>query len=119
MNIKKELPLLWHERWSHEKIQNRTKFVTKQNYLDRIKKHILNSKKNPFEYFKFLLSKFIINLIQSLKIKTRNFFKILRLEITTIPKNSRFEKFLLKNGFFYAVERIKNRRKGYYKRHIN
>lgn len=80
----KDLPELWHEKWSIDEVKKLSKF---SNLKKRSK-------------FQALIIKFIKKIISFFPIK----FQIER-------KNNNFEKFLLKNGFKNLVNKLNNRDK--------
>jgi len=114
----KNLPILWHDRWSHEKIKERTK-SKKLDTSSRLKAHAEKFKNSPFKHTLIILFKILSKLFLKLKVLFSKLINIFGINIEFIPQTTKFEKFLLDNGFNNAVDQIKNRRKGYLKTKIN
>ena len=76
-------------------------------------------KKKPIRHSFYLInrlfSKIFFKILNYIK-KIPNFF---RLDISIIPKTTKFEKFLLQNGFTKAVKHIKERRAKFMKVYVD
>jgi len=102
-----DIPLLWHEIYSFEESNNRFASVgvvsTKQRYLK-----LLRDK--PLKYSLIITGKILRKIYHAVLSMIRKSFSICRIKLSVLPKRTRFDSFLLKNGFHIAVQRIHERR---------
>ena len=104
------------------KRKKRIKKRTKSKKLDtssRLKAHVEKFKNSPFKHTLIILFKILSKVFLKLKVLFSKLINIFGISIEFTPQTTKFEKFLLDNGFNNTVDQIKNRRKGYFKTKTN
>ena len=102
-----DLPLLWHETYSFEESNNR--FAAGTRGGSRIQRYLKLLRDQPFSTSLLIVGKILRRIYHRIDHRIQ---KSLRIKVSVLPKITRFDSFLIKNGFHIAVKRIHERKQG-------
>lgn len=101
-----DIPLLWHETYTFKQSNQRFagRGMSKKSYYKK------SLKEQPFKYLWIITGKVLVITYRSMISLIPEFFSLFRIKVSVLPKITRFDSFLMKNGFHFAVKQIHERR---------